>query len=77
MLSSLTQQYFSLFKLYRKVVVSDQLCLVNQFGEAKVDFCIDGPETPLLEYDQVTHCFVTVLSQLVAMVERLAREQEL
>jgi hypothetical protein len=67
-LNALIQQYFSLFQLYRKVVVSDQLCLVNQFGEVKVDFCIDGPETPLLEYDQVTHCFITVLSQLVALV---------
>jgi hypothetical protein len=58
-------------------VVSDHLCLVNQFGEVKVDFCIDGPETPLLEYDQVTHCFLTAISQIVTLVERLAGPDEL
>lgn len=76
-LSTLIQQYYSLFKLYRKVVVSDYLCLVNQFGEIKVDFCIDGPETPLLDYDQVTHCLVTAISHIVSLVERLASCEEL
>jgi hypothetical protein len=76
-LSSLVQQFYSLFKLYGKVVVSDQLCLVNQLGELRVDFCIDGPETALLDYDQVTHSFVSALSQVVTLVERLARPQEL
>lgn len=64
-LSTLIQQYYSLFRLYQKVVVSDSLCLVNQFGEIKVDFCIDGPDTPISSYNQVTHSLITTISQIV------------
>lgn len=50
-LSTLLQQYYNLYKQYNKVVVSDELCRVTSFGEVKVDFCIDGPETPLSLYN--------------------------
>jgi hypothetical protein len=45
---------------------------VNQYGELKVDFCIDGPDTHLLSYSQVTHSFITAISQIISLVERLA-----
>lgn len=66
------QQYYSLFRFYKKVVVSDNLCVVNQLGEIKVDFCIDGPDTALSSYNQVTHSFITVISQIITLVEKLA-----
>lgn len=52
-------------------MVSDSLCLVNQLGEINVDFCIDGPDTALSAYNQVTHSFITVISQIITLVQKL------
>jgi hypothetical protein len=48
---------------------------VTKFGEVKVDFCIDGPETPLSLYNQVTHSFVTIVAQILETVGGLAIEK--
>jgi hypothetical protein len=57
-------------------VVCDSLCLVNQFGEIKVNFCIDEPETLLTSNIQVTHSFITAISQIISLVERLAIDKD-
>lgn len=56
-------------------MVSDSLCYVTKLGEVKVDLWIDAPETPLGLNNQVTHSFVTMVSQILEAVGCLSLEK--
>ena len=75
MLNTLLQEYHYLFKQYKKVVVSDQLCHVTKLGTVKVDFGIDGTANPLSYYNQVVHSFATIVSQILETVTTLAMDK--
>jgi hypothetical protein len=72
-LSALLQQYYFIFKRQRTAFIYANLCTVSELGEVKVHAHLENTDIssfiPAINY-------VSVLSQVLELVQALAEEEE-
>ena len=76
MLSTLLQQFYQLYRRNGRIVVSRSMCCVNALGEVKVaGQGMEGSDERLRE-EAVSTNLVSLVSQILEIVQSLAKEHE-